>query len=90
MGRHSVSLPRRRWLQGLALASGFRSAADAQAPQIALDVLRDASRVHGTALSDERLGIIRPALERRLSELQALRDFEPDEGVGPTQGILAE
>ena len=84
----TMSIPRRRWLQGLALAGGYRSAAGAEAPEMALEVLRDVSKFHGTALSDSRLRVIRPALEKRLSELRALRDFEPDESIGPTQGIL--
>ena len=81
---------RRRLLGALALASGFRRTANAQKTKITVDVLRDASTVHGNDLNDARLQVIKPALERRLSELRVLRSFEIDEAVGPTQGILSE
>lgn len=85
-----MTIARRRLLQALTVTGGFRTATNAQEPKLALDVLRNVSTVHGTNLSDARLEIIQPALERRLSELQALRGFEIDDTVGPTQGILAE
>jgi hypothetical protein len=81
---------RRRLLGALAAAHGFTRAVQAQETRITVDVLRDASTVHGNNLSDARLQVIKPALERRLSELRVLRSFEIDDAVGPTQGILAE
>jgi hypothetical protein len=38
-------------------------------------------------LSDDRLRVIAPVLKNRLARLQALRDFEVDDSVAPTQGI---
>ncbi len=84
-----MSIRRRRVLQGLALASAFQRAMHSEGPEISHEVLKDVSRFHGMALSDTRLNIIRPALERRLSEIQALRDLELDETIGLTQGILS-
>ena len=79
---------RRRWLQAVAAASGFGAAAEGQGSEIPLEVLRDVSKLHGSNLSDARLRIVRPALERRLEELRAMRAFEPGDAVGPTEGIL--
>jgi hypothetical protein len=81
---------RRRLLGAFACAGGFRRTANAQETGITIDVLRGAATVHGNKLSDARLEIIKPALERRLSELRALRALGIDDRVGPTQGILAE
>lgn len=85
-----MNTSRRRLLGAFAVANGFGRTANAQEPKITDEVLRDASIVHGTNLSDARVQVIKPALERRLSGLRALRDFEIDDAIGPTQGILAE
>jgi hypothetical protein len=74
---------RRRLLQALTLAGGFRAAAGADEPKLSLDVLRDVSSLHGTNLSDARLETIRPALEHRLNELRDFRAFEIDDTTGP-------
>lgn len=83
-----MTIARRRLLQGLAVAGSLEMAANAQPAKLSLDVLRNVSMVHGSNLSDSRLQILMPALERRLRGLQALRSFEFDDAVGLTQGIL--
>ncbi len=83
-----MPVSRRRLLQSLALTGGYGTAAEGAEPAIALDVLRNVSAAHGTNLSDNRLRIVKPVLERRLPQLRALRDFEIDDSVAPTQGIL--
>ncbi len=85
-----MPIARRRLLKTLTLAGGFGTTTQAQERKLTVEALREVSRVHGTNLSDARLQVIQPALERRLSELRALRSCELDEAVGPTQGILAE
>ncbi len=79
---------RRRLLQSLALAGGYGTAAEGAEPAITIEVLRSASAVHGTNLSDDRLRAVKAIAERRLPQLRALRDFEFDDSVAPTQGIL--
>lgn len=83
-----MTVSRRRLLQSLALTGGCSTAAEGAEPAIALDVLRNVSAAHGTNLSDDRLRVVKPVLERRLPQLQALRDFEIDDTVAPTHGIL--
>jgi hypothetical protein len=83
-----MTVSRRRLLQSLALAGGSSTAAEGAEPTITLDALRNVSVAHGTNLSDERLRVIKPVLENRLPQLRALRDFEIDDAVAPTQGIL--
>jgi hypothetical protein len=39
-------------------------------------------------LSDDRLRVLAPALKNRLARVQALRNFEVDDSIGPTPGIL--
>ena len=85
-----MTVNRRRLLQSLALAGGYSAAADGADPAITLEALRDVSAVHGAGLSEDRLRIALPVLEHRLPELRALRDFEVDDAVEPTQGILNE
>ncbi len=83
-----MTIARRRLLQALTVAGGFGTDTRAQERKLGLDVLRAVSAAHGSNLSDERLRIIGPALERRLSELRALRSFDFDDSVEPAQGIL--
>ena len=83
-----MTVSRRRLLQSLALAGGYSTAAEGADPAIALDVLRNVSAAHGTNLSDDRLRVVKPVLEHRLPQLRALREFEIDDTVAPTQGIL--
>ena len=84
-----MTVSRRRLFQSLALGSGYSAAAVGAEPAITLDVLRSVSAAHGINLSDERLRVLKPVLEHRLPQLRALRDFEVDDTVAPTQGILA-
>ena len=84
-----MSVSRRRLFHSLALAAGATPAAtSADPPAITLEVLRNVSVAHGTNLSDERLRVLKPVLERRISQLRALRDFEFEDTVAPTHGIL--
>jgi hypothetical protein len=80
-----MNVNRRRLLQSLALAGGQRATAQTA---IEMDALRNVAGTHGANLSDARLRIVKPMLERRLVNLQALRNFEFDDSVAPTQGIL--
>lgn len=83
-----MTVSRRRLLQSLALTGGYSPPAPGADPALALEVLRTVSAAHGTSLSDDRLRVVQPVLERRLPQLRALRDFEIDDTVAPTQGIL--
>ena len=83
-----MTVSRRRLLQSVALAGGYSTAAEGSESAITLDVLRSVSAAHGTNLSDDRLRVVKPVLERRSPQLRALRDFEIDDAVAPTQGIL--
>ena len=83
-----MTVSRRRLFQSLALTGGYGTAAGEAEPAITLDVLRNVSATHGASLSDDRLRVVKPVLEHRLPQLRALRDFEIDEAVAPTQGIL--
>jgi hypothetical protein len=83
-----MTVHRRRLLQFLSLSGGYSTAAESAEPAMALDVLRNVSAVHGTNLSDDRLRLVKPVLEGRLSQLQAFRDFEIDDAVAPAQGNL--
>ena len=83
-----MTVSRRRLFQSLALSGAYSGAASGAEPAITMDVLRSVSAAHGTNLSDERLRVVKPVLEHRLPQLRALRDFEVDDAVAPTQGIL--
>ena len=83
-----MTVSRRRLFQSLALIGGSGTAAEGAEPPITLEILRDVSAAHGTNLSDDRLRVVKPVLEHRLPQLQAFRDFEVDDSVAPTQGIL--
>jgi len=85
----SMTISRRQLFESLALAGGYSAAAAGAEPTITLDALRNVSAAHGTNLSDERLGVIKPVLEHRLPQLRTLREFEVDDTIAPTQGILA-
>jgi len=83
-----MTVNRRRLFQSLALIGGYGKTAAGAEPVITLDVLRDVSAAHGTNLSDDRLRVVKPVLEHRLPQVRVLRDFEVDDTVEPTQGIL--
>lgn len=82
-----MAVSRRRLLKTVALAVGSRTAVEAAEPTTSLDILRNVSAAHGTNLTDDRLRVVKPVLEQRLPQLQALRAFECDDAVEPTQGI---
>lgn len=79
---------RRRLFQSLALTVGYRTGAAGADPKITLDALRSVSAAHGTHLNDDRLRVVKPVLEQRLTQLRALRDFEVDDAVEPIRGIV--
>lgn len=85
-----MNFDRRRVLQSLALTVGVIPSVEGAEPAVTLDALRNASAAIGTNLGDDRLRVIRPALEQRLPQLQALRDFEVDDAVEPTPGIASK
>ena len=63
-------------------------AAQAQDTARELDAIRAVAAAHGVPLSDERLRVLKPILDNRKSQLDALRRFAIDDAVEPTQGIL--
>jgi len=81
---------RRQVFQSLALTAGCGTAAEGADPEISLQALRDVSVADGVNLTDDRLRVLKPILEHRLPQLRALRDFEIDDSVEPTQGILGK
>jgi|SRR5271154_6145234 len=83
--RPMSTVSRRRLLQSAALTAGYATAAETG---LTLEALRDVSAAHGANLSDDRLRVLKPVLENHLPQLRALRDFEIDDTVAPTQGIL--
>jgi hypothetical protein len=83
-----TTVSRRRLFQSLALTSACGTAATGAETAITLDVLRNVSAANGINLTDDRLRVIQPVLEHGLAQLRALRDFEIDDSVAPTQGIL--
>ncbi len=66
------------------LAATTAVAATAQESQADVAPLRHVANAHGVALSDERLKLLHPVLERRKAALQALRDFVMDDSVPPS------
>src|SRR5436309_15918689 len=87
-GDTSMTVSRRRLFKSLAFTGGYSAGAEGAEPAIVLDVLRHVSAAHGTNLSDDRLRIVKPVLEHRLPQLRALRDFEIEDNIRQTQGIL--
>jgi hypothetical protein len=83
-----MTVSRRRLFQSLALTGGYNTVVGGAEPTITLDVLRNVSAAHGSNLSDDRLRIVEPVIKQRGARLLALRDFEVDDSVAPTQGIL--
>jgi hypothetical protein len=81
-----MAVSRRRLLKSAALAVGSRGAVEAAEPNSGIDAIRDVSAAHGMSLTDDRLRVVKPVLEQRLPQLQALRAFECDDAVEPTQG----
>jgi len=85
--RH-MTVSRRRLLASLALTSDLSASAQSLSPDAGLDALRHVADSSGTHLSDDRLKILKPVLERRQAQLRTLRDFKLDDMVAPTQGTL--
>jgi hypothetical protein len=83
-----MAFSRRRLFQSLILTRGWGTASEAVEPAIGLDMLRHVTVAHGTNLSDDRLLLIKAVVEQRLSDLRAIRDFEFDDSLAPTPGIL--
>ena len=83
-----MTISRRRLVQSLALTGASNGLVEGAQPPINVDVIRSASTANGTHLSDDRVSILAPVLNSCLTRLQALRDFEVDDGVAPTHGIL--
>ena len=84
-----MSITRRTLFQSFTLAAASTPASQSAEPTtITLDLLRNVATAHGTNLSDERLRVLKPVLERRIPQLRDLRDFEFDDGVAPTHGIF--
>ena len=84
----AMRVSRRRLLESLAIAGGCGTTVDAAESEISLEALRNVSAAHGTDLSDDRLRVVKPVIEHRLHQLRALRNFEIDDAVSPTPGIL--
>jgi hypothetical protein len=83
-----MKISRRQLVQSLALTGGYTTAVDGAEPTITVDVLRNVSVAHGSNLSDDRLRVLAPVLKNRLTRVQTLRDFEIDDSVAPTPGIM--
>jgi hypothetical protein len=82
-----MRVSRRRLLEVLAL-TGTGSAVKGAEAEVTVENLRGMSAVQGTQLSEERLRILKPVVERRIRQLQPLRDFAFDDAIEPAQGIL--
>ena len=76
---------RRGLFRSLAASVG---AAQAAQTVPALDVLRNVSAAHGSNFGDERLLVLQPVLDSRRAQLKALREFEIDDSVAPTNGCF--
>ena len=83
-----MKIARRRLLQAVALAGVPDTTLDAQDAAVTVEALRGASLLNGKRVPDNRLEVVKPLIERRQDQLEALRKFEVDDLVGPTQGIL--
>ena len=83
---------RRRLLQTLTLAGGgFHAAAPPAAvaqQDLTIDTVRAASSLGGRNVSDARLPVLKPVLERRLAQLRILRSLDIDDTIGPTHGVV--
>lgn len=77
-------------LKTFGLAGAFYRPSAAQDSAVTTDALRSVSNFHGTNLPDDRLQVVKPVLERRSSQVRALRDFELDDSVAPVPGPLAK
>jgi hypothetical protein len=83
-----MAVSRRQLVQSLALTGACNRLVEGAEPPITVEVLRNVSVAHGCNLSDDRLRVVAPVIKNRLARLQVLRDFEINDSVAPTQGIL--
>lgn len=83
-----MAVSRRRLFKTVAFTVAFGPPAKGADPALSLEVLRNASTLNGTNLSDDRLRILQPVLEQRQGQLQGLRAFQPADTIAPTPGIL--
>ncbi len=88
----STDPSRRRLLQAIALAAAQSTLACSQSEphKYSIEVLRGASRIHGTGLTNERLEAIQTKVEDSLAEIKAIRRFDLDERVEPATLFLAK
>ena len=83
-----MAVSRRCLVQSLALTGACNRLVEGAEPAVTVEALRNVSAAHGSNLIDDRLRVIAPVLQSRLARLRVLRDFEVDDSVAPTQGIL--
>jgi len=89
----AIHQSRRRMLQALSLvATGSASCGKKRDPQsgLSIEALHSVSAVNGSRLTDERLEAIRPSIQQQFARLQAVRNFDLDEGVEPATVFLAK
>jgi hypothetical protein len=67
-------------MQSLAFTGGIAEAAQADN---SIEALRQVSLAHGSNLTDDRLRVIKPAVEAKLAALRALREAKVDDAVEP-------
>jgi hypothetical protein len=84
-----MAVSRRRFLHSVSLTGVGVAAAQQPRPAAALDPLRNVSAAYGIDLNEDRLRILQPVLARRFTQLRTLRDFDIDDAVAPTRGVLA-
>src|SRR5881394_2998841 len=82
---YCMSLSRRSLARSLALGGGLAGQASAQQSSNDLGIVAAA---HGVNLSEERGRVLRPVMERRKTQLKALRDFDVKDSVGINNGRL--
>jgi len=83
-----MDVSRRRLVQSLALTGACNRMAHGAEPPTNLEALRNVSALNGSSLSDDRLRVVAPVLRNRLARLQTLRDFELEDRVAPTSGVM--
>jgi hypothetical protein len=85
-----MEVSRRQLFGCLALTAGCNTVVKGAEPATSLDALRTVSAANGINLSDDRLRVLKPVLEQRLTQLHVLRDFAVGDAIAPTQGILGK
>ena len=77
---------RRRLFQYFALTATYSPAAEPE-QATTIQALRNLTTASGTNLTDARLEVLKPILERRKAQLRTLRDFEIADSIAPTLTI---